>query len=271
MHSNGQKWATGGLIFGAAISLMGNVAHTFLADSTISLLLRVPLAVLWPVALFVGIEILVRIDWRRNVIDWFGKVLLVGPVAAVGAVVSYLHLHSLMGMAGEDWFSKLIGPAAIDGLMLGSTVALLALRAHSSPPGEITPVTLEDIEAAEERLSLLAEEQTEQDWSKAAEIELGAEMLAEAPISPAPSAPAIERAPRGEISPYLRAAVEALMNGERPEVGGPGASAAVVGRYSKVLRTLRDNPNASIDIKAEKVKPEIVDLLRSYAREVAPR
>lgn len=265
MHSNGQRWATGGLIFGAAISLMGNVAHTFLADSTISLLLRVPLAVLWPVALFVGIEILVRIDWRRNVIDWFGKVLLVGPVAAVGAVVSYLHLHSLMGMAGEDWFSKLIGPAAIDGLMLGSTVALLALRAHSSAPEALSP---EEVKQAEERLSLLAEEQTEMDWSVAAEIELGAEMLAEAPISPAP---AIERAPRGEISPYLRAAVEALMNGERPEVGGPGASAAVVGRYSKVLRTLRDNPNASIDIKAEKVKPEIVDILRSHAREVAPR
>lgn len=109
------------------------------------------------------------------------------------------------------------------------------------------------------------------DWSAAAEIELGTEMLQETPISPAPSAPTAGRAPRGEISPALRSAVEALMNGERPEVGGPGASAAVIGRYSKVLRALRDNPNASIDIKAEKVKPEIVDLLRSHAREVAPR
>lgn len=268
MQSNGQKWATGGLIFGAAISLMGNVAHTFLADSTISLLLRVPLAVLWPVALFVGIEILVRIDWRRSFIDWIGRALLIVPVSAVAAVVSYLHLHSLMGMAGEDWFSKLIGPAAIDGLMLGSTVALLALRAHSSTPAEIA---LEEVEQAEERLSLLAEKQTEMDWSTAAEIELGTEMLQETPISPAPSAPAIERAPRGEISPALRSAVEALINGDRPEVG-PGASLTAIGRHNTVLRLLlREGPNIPIDAKTMKVKPELVDLLRSYAREVAPR
>lgn len=136
----------------------------------------------------------------------------------------------------------------------------------------VTPeIAPEEVEQAEERLSLLAEEQAEMDWSAAAEIELGTEMLQDAPISPAPSAPTVERAPRGEISPALRSAVQALINGERPEVGGPGASAAVVGRYSKVLRTLRDNPNAQISATAEKVKPELVDLLRSHAREVAPR
>jgi hypothetical protein len=143
-----------------------------------------------------------------------------------------------------------------------------ALSHWYSTPEALSP---EEVEQAEERLSLLAEEQAEMDWSTAAEIELGTEMLAETPISPAPSAPAIERAPRGEISPALRSAVEALMNGDRPEVGGPGASAAVIGRYSKVLRTLRDNPNAQISATAEKVKPELVDILRSHAREAAPR
>lgn len=257
MTTNGQKWATGGLIFGAAISLMGNVAHTFLADSSISLLLRVPLAVLWPVALFVGIEILVRIDWRRNVIDWFGRALLVLPVSAVAAVVSYLHLHSLMGMAGEDWFSKLIGPAAIDGLMLGSTVALLAIRAHGSTPSllpEPKEISDEEMEEIMDRwVSIPAERQPE--------------------ISAAPEVPAIERrerAPRGEISPALKEAISALVAGEKP-VNGPGASPATVGRYAKVLRTLRDNPNAPIDPVTEKVRPELVDVLRSHAREVAPR
>lgn len=97
------------------------------------------------------------------------------------------------------------------------------------------------------------------------------EILPSAPVSPAPQRPEIERAPRGEIAPALRAAVEALISDRTPEYGD-GASRAVVGRYGKVLRTLlREGPNTPIDVRAEKVKTELVDLLRSHARSVAPR
>lgn len=110
---------------------MGNVAHTVLNGSDVSLWLRIPFAVVWPVALFVGIEILVRVNWRAKFTDHAGRVLLVLPVSAVAAIVSWLHLHHLMVMSEEPMVAALIGPFAVDGLMLGSTVALLAIRAAS--------------------------------------------------------------------------------------------------------------------------------------------
>lgn len=254
MTNNGQKWATGGLIFGAAISLMGNVAHTFLADSTISLWLRVPLAVLWPVALFVGIEILVRIDWRRNFIDWIGRALLVGPVSAVAAVVSYLHLHSLMGMAGEDWFSKLIGPAAIDGLLLGSTVALLAIRAHRATPApEIGLEETPDLEEIMERWDI--RELTEESAGKS-EIS-SEEILSAIPVSPAPV-----RTPRASWD--ARKVAEMAVDGARTQeiVDATSAGRSTVDRFRKVAKMLVANPRAEIDFAKEKLSAEHVTIMR---------
>lgn len=83
----------------------------------------------------------------------------------------------------------------------------------------------------------------------------------------------IKRSPRGEVTPALRAAVDALLAGvptaqvER----GPGAADAVIGRYAWVVRTLRDNPNAPIDCKAKKVRPALVDEIRAAMRELGPR
>lgn len=268
METNGRKWARFGLIAGVVASIAGNVANACLTDATAPLLLRVVQAVIWPSFLFIGVEVLVR---NRHADGWLARVGQAGllSISVPTAITSYVNLHALMIKSGEPVIAQVTGPLAIDGLMLGCTIMLLAVRHLALKLEEIAP---EEIDAAEERLEHLAAEQAEMDWSKAAEIELAPERTEEnAPVSPAPETPSAPRAPRGEISPALRAAVEALILGERPEVG-PGASAAVVGRYGKVLRTLlREGPNALIDIKAEKVRPELVDMLRSHAREVAPR
>ena len=132
----GHGWAYFGVLVGLAASITGNVAHTYLADSDISLQLRVPLAVLWPVMLLIGIEVLTRVDWTKNWRHWFARLLLVGPVALVSAFVSYLHLFHLMGLAGETELAQYAGPLAVDGTLFGCTVALLVTRAAHRDAGQ---------------------------------------------------------------------------------------------------------------------------------------
>jgi hypothetical protein len=88
----------------------------------------VALAAVWPVFLFIAVEILVRIVWPA------GKVWLVlrfgglTPVAGVAALVSYRHLSGLLAHIGEEDLVVLAGPIAVDGLMLMSTCALIAIN-----------------------------------------------------------------------------------------------------------------------------------------------
>lgn len=120
----------------------------------------------------------------------------------------------------------------------------------------------EEVEQAEERLSLLAEEQTEMDWSVAAEIELGTEMLQDAPISPAPDRPAITRAPR---TPWdVRKVAEMAVDGARTQeiVDATGVSRPTADRFRKVAKTLVANPRAEIDYRAEKINSEYVKIMR---------
>lgn len=233
---SGRRWAYGTLTGSLFASIVGNVAHTVLAQSSVSLALRVPFAVFWPLATFFAIEVLVRVIWEPRASHRLARFALATP-AIPAAVTSYQHLHALLLLSGENVFISWIGPAAIDGLMIGCTLTLLFTRAAKGVLVE-APVSAPVAEMAE----------------------LESPELPDAPVSPAPvSAP--PRAPRGEITPALSAAVEALIDGVKP-VEGPGASRAVIGRYGKVLRTLRNDPRAPIDHVAEKVRPELVETMR---------
>lgn len=232
---SGRRWAYGTLTGSLFASIVGNVAHTVLAQSSVSLALRVPFAVFWPLATFFAIEVLVRVIWEPRASHRLARFALATP-AIPAAVTSYQHLHALLLLSGENVFISWIGPAAIDGLMIGCTLTLLFTRAARGVVE--APVSASVAEMAE----------------------LESPELPDAPVSPAPvSAP--PRASRGEITPALSAAVEALIDGVKP-VEGPGASRAVIGRYGKVLRTLRNDPRAPIDHVAEKVRPELVETMR---------
>jgi hypothetical protein len=248
-NSSGRRWARFALIFGAAMSVLGNETHTFLTPGAVNLPIRVVLAFIWPTALFVAVEVLVRVNWRNRFIDYAGRAVMMIPVSMVAAVVSYQHLHALMLQGGEDSFSAAIGPLAIDGLMIGGTVALLAIRAAS-----LVAVTLESIDAPEldEALDRWvdqhgADQHPEEDWSRAAEVELGQAMLADeiAPVSPAP----LERAPRAPRATWNAAevcelAVREVKAGEASAQTGIGQS--TYGRYLKVARILKADPRASV-------------------------
>lgn len=148
-RGRGKPWAYAGAIVGGAVSVAANVAHSFVPaqpDGMDDAAWRalpdahpqpgaVMLAAFWPMALLLAVEVLARVDWpterRWTVLRWGG----VTPVAVVAAIVSYLHLSGLLHWYGEESLTVAIGPAAVDGLMVISTGALLALASRSARLG----------------------------------------------------------------------------------------------------------------------------------------
>lgn len=247
--ASGQRWARFGLGFGASLSVLGNVAHTVLANSSVSLWLRVPFAVVWPVALFIGIEVLVRVNWRAGMVDWMGRVLLVGPVSAVAAIVSWLHLHHLMTMADETTVASVIGPFAVDGLMLGSTVALLAIRAaRLAVPQDLEPVPV----APAEGFTMTAAKP---------------DVIPQDIPTVVLEAPKRERAPRA-TSDTAADAVRLLLAGEpvAAVVEKSNLSRGTVGRYNTVINKLRAlGPDAELG-KTPGVGPDLMLIIRDAVR-----
>jgi hypothetical protein len=120
-----RRWAYIGILAGGVASVAGNVASTVLTESAVSLWLRVPWAVLWPVLTYIGIEVLTRTEWKRGFSHYGARAVLIGPVSLVAAFVSYLHLHHLMVVSGEPGLAQAVGPLAVDGTLFGCTVVLL--------------------------------------------------------------------------------------------------------------------------------------------------
>lgn len=129
----GRGWAYTGVTLGGVVSVAANVAHSYVppanaAAGWVPHTGAVAGAVFWPVALVVAIEILARVPWpdlARWAVVRFGGLI---PVAAVAAVVSYRHMSGLLAFYGEDTVTSVIGPLAVDGLMVMATGALLATR-----------------------------------------------------------------------------------------------------------------------------------------------
>jgi hypothetical protein len=151
----GRGWAYTGAVLGGLVSVAANVAHSYVPPAGLPASWApkpgaVALSIFWPVALFIAVEICARVDWnqvgRWAAVRWIG-IPLVGLVAAV---VSYRHLSGLLGHYGEDRLTQVIGPLAVDGLMLMATAALIATGAGrtSSESETVTAVTVDDEPAA---------------------------------------------------------------------------------------------------------------------------
>lgn len=179
---SGRVWGYIGLLLGGGASVAANVAHSFVPPATLPGGLPVPdgwspepgavvSAVFWPVALFVTIEVFARVEWpsgRRWVALRFGGLL---PVAAVAAVVSYMHLSGLLRHYLEETITVRFGPLAVDGVMLVCTAALVATAGHrKADPGAV--------EDAPEALASTVEDPPETDPHVAAGVQ-ATELLAE--------------------------------------------------------------------------------------------
>lgn len=144
----GRGWAYIGALLGGVVSIAANIAHSYVppkgaptdwsphAGAVVG-------AVFWPVALFVAVEIFARTRWgaeaKWTTLRWLGLL----PVALVAAVVSYRHLSGLLAFYGEDGLTVVIGPLAVDGLMVMATGALIATsRARVA----IEPATVPTVE-----------------------------------------------------------------------------------------------------------------------------
>jgi hypothetical protein len=134
----GRPWAYLGAILGALVSVAANVAHTFVPPPGAGVAWRPPAgavlgATWWPTALLVAVEILARVDWpdeRRWIVLRYGGLV---PVAGVAAFVSYRHMAGLLASWHEDPVTAMVGPLAVDGLMVMATAALLATRPALDP------------------------------------------------------------------------------------------------------------------------------------------
>jgi hypothetical protein len=152
-----RAWAYTGAILGGGVSIAANIAHSYVPPTHWTptgdqqqytpQLGAVIGAVVWPVALFVAVEILARTPWptgrRWLILRYLGLV----PVALVAAFVSYRHLSGLLAYYHEDTLTAAVGPLAVDGLMVMATAALLA-GSHQPTRPTPTPDNLTTTEPA---------------------------------------------------------------------------------------------------------------------------
>jgi hypothetical protein len=140
---SGRGWAYTGAISGGLVSIAANIAHSFIPphgapDTWRPEFGAVVGAIVWPVFLFIAVEILARVAWPTgpvwHIVRWAGLL----PVAVVAALVSYRHLSGLLAHYGEEPIVYHLGPLAVDGLMVMATGALLATgRHHTTTPTEL--------------------------------------------------------------------------------------------------------------------------------------
>jgi hypothetical protein len=149
--SNGRGWAYIGTTLGGAVSLAANAAHSYVAPAGAPATWRphtgaIMFAVFWPIALFVAIEMLARVLWRTGALWVIVRYVGLGPVAVVAAIVSYQHLSGLLATYGENRLTVVIGPLAVDGLMVLSAAAVMATsprRVETASETAPEPVHLE--------------------------------------------------------------------------------------------------------------------------------
>jgi outer membrane biosynthesis protein TonB len=141
----GRGWAYTGAILGGLASIAANVAHSFIPPATAPTGWApepgaVIGAIVWPVFLFIAVEILARTAWPHgriwHLVRWAGLL----PVAVVAALVSYRHMSGLLAHYGEEDLVVWLGPLAVDGLMVMATGALLATARTTTPTTQTVAV-----------------------------------------------------------------------------------------------------------------------------------
>jgi hypothetical protein len=121
-----------GFAFGSIVSVAANVLAARIvpehapADWQPSIFAQVGAAV-WPLALLISVEVLSRVQWRRGALWGFARYGGAGTVALGSAVISYGHIRDVLGSWGYSPLGAGVGPLVVDGLMVVSGFALLAM------------------------------------------------------------------------------------------------------------------------------------------------
>lgn len=170
-------------------------------------------------------------------------------VAAAAGVASYIGLYGMARESGIPIVQSSLLPLAFDGVV---AVASMGIRAFSVPHAEeLSPTPSPLVEA-------YPTEQRETSTEESVE-----EIVEEAPAVSAP--PRKERSPRSSWD--VRKVAEMLLAEERQGdiISATGIGRSTLGRYSRVVRLLKEDPRAEIS-SAEKVPAEHVQLIRELVR-----
>lgn len=132
------SWA--GFVFGTFMSVAANVLHTWLPAAgngpewTPSVAAQVGAGV-WPLGLLLSVEILSRVRWRSGILWQVARFGGTGVVALGAAAISYGHVRDVLLAWGYGALSAHVGPLVLDGLMVVSGFALLAMGGPAGDSG----------------------------------------------------------------------------------------------------------------------------------------
>lgn len=119
-------WALAGFGLGSAVSVGFNLQSAWLHNHTPSIASQAA-AIVWPLTLIVSVEVLSRVTWPHG---WGWKVVRFSGILAVAlgsATISYGHIYDVLTAWGYEKHQAIVGPLVVDGLMLISGFALVAL------------------------------------------------------------------------------------------------------------------------------------------------
>lgn len=263
-NSNGRLWARGWLVAALFVSIVANITHTVLADSSIHLALRVPGAIVWPLFTFAGIEIVVRMIWERRFTHSFARVVLLAA-AVPAAITSYEHQYSLLGLMGERQLIQVIGPLAVDGLMIGCTMALLFTRdvpaALSLPVIASAREDTEDLGREADAILARYEEEMREILEDIPDDALAMNDELDNPVPiPDPSSPTRPLLRIHATSAQQEEAIRFALEGMRAKEIAPkvGAGLSTVARWTRVVGMIIRDPSIEIDCAKERVTPAFV-------------
>lgn len=129
-------WA--GFVFGSIMSVAANVLHTWLPANTHGANWSPGIApqigaAVWPIGLLLSVEVLSRVNWPSGWQWTLARFGGTGTVALGSAVISYGHLRDLLTAWHYDTLAAAVGPLVLDGLMIISGFALLAMSKRGEP------------------------------------------------------------------------------------------------------------------------------------------
>lgn len=126
-HTAQLVWGTFALC--TVLSIAFNIKYT--AQYTRDLLMLFA-AVIWPLAAVLGTELLTRVPWSHGRLWAFARFGGVGAATLAAMGNSAWHTGAVILASGQGWVAAIAGPIVIDGLMLVTGAALLAM--HTPKP-----------------------------------------------------------------------------------------------------------------------------------------
>jgi hypothetical protein len=130
--AGGRIVAWTGFVFGSVMSIAANVLHTWLPAAhqppgwSPALPAQIGGAV-WPIGLLLSVEVLSRVRWPRARLWTLARFGGTGAVALGSATISYGHLRDVLLAWQYNPLAAAVGPLVLDGLMVISGFALLAI------------------------------------------------------------------------------------------------------------------------------------------------